>query len=39
MIASIIAHAIDDTSYYQRMKDRLIASMPRVRRRREEAGR
>jgi H+/Cl- antiporter ClcA len=39
MIASIIAHAIDDTSYYQRMKDRLIASMPRVRRRREEVGR
>jgi H+/Cl- antiporter ClcA len=28
MIASIIAHAIDDTSYYQRMKDRLIASVP-----------
>ncbi len=31
MIASIVAHAIDDTSYYQRMKDRLIASVPGLR--------
>ncbi|MCB0758224.1 MAG: chloride channel protein [Flavobacteriales bacterium] len=33
MIASMIAHAIDDKSYYERMKDRLIASVPGLRKR------
>ncbi|MBK7286787.1 MAG: chloride channel protein [Flavobacteriales bacterium] len=33
MIASIIAHAIDDKPFYQRMKDRLIASVPGLKRR------
>jgi len=33
MIASIVAHAIDNTSYYQIMKDRLIASVPGLRKR------
>lgn len=28
MIASIIAHAIDDKPFYQRMKERLIGAMP-----------
>lgn len=28
MIASMVAHAIDNKSYYQRMKDRLIRSVP-----------
>lgn len=31
MIASIIAHGIDTTPFYQRMKDRLIASVPGLR--------
>ena len=33
MIASIIAHAIDDKPFYQRMKDRLIASVPGLKKR------
>lgn len=33
MIASIVAHAIDDKPYYQRMKDRLIASVPGLKKR------
>ncbi len=33
MIASIVSHAIDAKPFYQRMKDRLIASVPGLRKR------
>ena len=33
MIASMVAHAFDDKSFYERMKDRLIASVPGLRKR------
>ncbi|MBS1582059.1 MAG: chloride channel protein [Bacteroidetes bacterium] len=33
MIASLIAHAIDSRSFYERMKDRLLASLPDLPRR------
>ncbi|MFZ1659470.1 MAG: chloride channel protein, partial [Flavobacteriales bacterium] len=38
MIASIIAHAIDDKPFYERMKDRLIASVPGLKKRVVEEG-
>ena len=33
MVASLIAHAIDRRSFYERMKDRLLASTPGLKRR------
>lgn len=37
MIASMVAHALDDKSFYERMKDRLVAAVPGLRKRMPDA--